>query len=60
MIFGDALPSKRGAPNFPVAVDAKPDREAPATWVRVALFGDAVRHSPEAQPKGAEVTARCA
>jgi hypothetical protein len=27
---------------FPVAVDAKADGEAPATWVRVALFGDTV------------------
>jgi hypothetical protein len=27
--------------SFPVAVDAKADGEVPATWVRVALFGDA-------------------
>ena len=26
--------------SFPVAVDAKADGEVPATWVRVALFGD--------------------
>ena len=25
---------------FPVTVDAKADGEAPAIWVRVALFGD--------------------
>lgn len=28
--------------SFPVAVDTKADGEAPATWVRVALFGDTV------------------
>jgi single-stranded DNA-binding protein len=38
-----------------VAVDAKADGEAPATWVRVALFGDAVGALAPRLTKGAEV-----
>ena len=41
---GAALGTARdGKPwaSFPVPADAKTDGDAPATWVRVALFGDA-------------------
>jgi single-strand DNA-binding protein len=38
-----------------VAVDAKGDGEAPATWVRVALFGDTVGELAARLTKGAEV-----
>ena len=35
--------------SFPVAVNTKADGEAPATWVRVAVFGDTRGHrSPKA------------
>ena len=40
---------------FPVAVDAKADGEGPATWVRVAFFGDAVATLDPRLTKGTEV-----
>lgn len=41
--------------SFPVVVDAKTDGEAPATWVRVALFGDTVDALTPRLTKGVEV-----
>jgi hypothetical protein len=41
--------------SFPVAMDAKADGEAPATWVRVALFGDAVAALAPRLTNGTEV-----
>jgi hypothetical protein len=38
-----------------MAVDAKTDGEAPATWVRVALFGDAVAAPAPTLTKGTQV-----
>jgi len=38
-----------------MAVESKSDGEAPATWVRVALFGDTVATLPPRLTKGAEV-----
>ena len=38
-----------------VAVDTKADGEAPATWVRVAVFGDTVGTVAPRLTKGAEV-----
>ncbi|MGH8566907.1 MAG: single-stranded DNA-binding protein [Gammaproteobacteria bacterium] len=39
----------------PVAADSKSDGETPATWVRVALFGDSVGDLAPRLTKGAEV-----
>ncbi|MGI8427387.1 MAG: single-stranded DNA-binding protein [Actinomycetota bacterium] len=49
--------SRDGKPwaSFPVAVDTKADGEAPATWVRVALFGDTVGTLAPRITKGTEV-----
>ena len=44
--------------SFPAAVDAKTDGEVPATWVRVALFGDAVGAVAPRLTKGPRFTAR--
>jgi single-strand DNA-binding protein len=41
--------------SFPVAVDTKGDGEAPAIWVRVALFGDTVGAMAPRLTKGTEV-----
>ena len=44
--------------SFPVAVDAKTHREAPATWVRVALLGDAVGTLARGLPRAPRCTVR--
>lgn len=41
--------------SFPVAVDTKGDGEAPAIWVRVALFGDTVGALAPRLTKGTQV-----
>ena len=41
--------------SFPVAADTGADGEAPATWVRVALFGDTVGTVDPRLTKGTQV-----
>jgi single-stranded DNA-binding protein len=50
-------PPRDGKPwaSFPLAVDAKTDREARQPWVRVALFGDTVGTVAPRLTRGAEV-----
>ena len=61
---GQTAERKCGGRPFPAGMSGNPggrpkliaetDREAPATWVRVALFGDAVGAAPRLT-KGTEV-----